>query len=466
MSSRSLPADVIFDILCKLPVKSLLRFKCVCKSWLALISDPLFIKQHLNRVLENITIPNDDGGSSNFIVISAGIVFHVDNGSETETNDGSSRKLDLPFQNSIRSPWVAGSCNGLVCLADERLDDTPEDLFVWNPSTGDYVKLPETPFERPPSSHLLMTDISAFGYISALDEYKVVKVIDAFDVSRSPGVNRSTVLVHTLGTDSWRKIGEDVSFQIDCRSGGLLLHGGIHWPAARFFQVGVLMLIVCFDLEDEVFWEVPSPDMGEVDKDWIKLGVLRGCLCAFLSVHGERIDIWVMEDYGAKESWIRQFSFQWRAIARGFESYDPAWFVRDGEIFLKNASGEVVLYHPIRNRVLRLPNARDREFREGEFKRILGYVQTLVSPLSLKANSGVSRLYLNVVSNLGDNLGSVLTRVWRKPLLEKIIVAFGGALISYKKLNLKAVELRIAGTKPEDIPRSFDLLTEGLWIRV
>nr|DAD48206.1 TPA_asm: hypothetical protein HUJ06_018143 [Nelumbo nucifera] len=385
MSSRSLPEEVIFDILCRLPVKSLLRSKCVCKSWFALISDPRFVKQHLNRVLESITTPNDHGGSSNFIVVSSGIVYHVDDGSETAMHDGSSRKFDLPFQDSFRCPWVAGSCNGLVCLANETYDDTLEDLIVWNPYIGDYIKLPEAPFELPPSS-LLMNDVSAFGYTSALDEYKVVKIIHTLDISRRPGVNRSIILVHTLGTDSWRKIGEDVSFQIDRRSGGLLLHGAIHWAAIRLIPVGVMSLIVYFDLEDEAFWELPPPDIGEVDKDSFQLGVLRGCLCAFHSVLGERIDIWIMEDYGKKESWIRRFSYQSRAIARGLESYEPTWFVRDGEIFLKNASGEVVLYHPIRERVLPLPNAWDREF-----KRILGYVRTLVSPLSLNTNSGIDR---------------------------------------------------------------------------
>ena len=38
----SLPEDVIFEVLARLPMRSLCRFRCVCKAWRALISDPAF----------------------------------------------------------------------------------------------------------------------------------------------------------------------------------------------------------------------------------------------------------------------------------------------------------------------------------------------------------------------------------------------------------------------------------------
>lgn len=42
-----LPLDIIFDILSRLPVRSLMRFKCVSKDWLSLIGDPSFVDAHL-----------------------------------------------------------------------------------------------------------------------------------------------------------------------------------------------------------------------------------------------------------------------------------------------------------------------------------------------------------------------------------------------------------------------------------
>ncbi|CAI9772219.1 unnamed protein product [Fraxinus pennsylvanica] len=43
--------DVIIEILSRLPVKSLLRFKCVCKSWLSTIAGCSFVYEHFNKAL-------------------------------------------------------------------------------------------------------------------------------------------------------------------------------------------------------------------------------------------------------------------------------------------------------------------------------------------------------------------------------------------------------------------------------
>ncbi|MCI27031.1 F-box/kelch-repeat protein, partial [Trifolium medium] len=46
----TLPFDLIGEILCRLPVKLLLQFQCVCKFWKSLISDPSFAKKHLCKL--------------------------------------------------------------------------------------------------------------------------------------------------------------------------------------------------------------------------------------------------------------------------------------------------------------------------------------------------------------------------------------------------------------------------------
>ncbi|KAL6563412.1 hypothetical protein OROGR_002371 [Orobanche gracilis] len=53
-----LPQEMIENILPRLPVKSLLRFKSVCKRWRDTISDPEFPQTHL-RLSNNTTHPPD-----------------------------------------------------------------------------------------------------------------------------------------------------------------------------------------------------------------------------------------------------------------------------------------------------------------------------------------------------------------------------------------------------------------------
>ncbi|KAL5769476.1 hypothetical protein ACOSP7_013630 [Xanthoceras sorbifolium] len=44
-----LPEDMIIEILSILPVKSLIRFRCVSKSWYALVKSSSFISKHLKK---------------------------------------------------------------------------------------------------------------------------------------------------------------------------------------------------------------------------------------------------------------------------------------------------------------------------------------------------------------------------------------------------------------------------------
>ncbi|KAI3837796.1 hypothetical protein MKX03_017187 [Papaver bracteatum] len=44
--------DIMFNIIVRLPVKSILRFRCVSKAWCKLLKDPEFVKKHLSRAIE------------------------------------------------------------------------------------------------------------------------------------------------------------------------------------------------------------------------------------------------------------------------------------------------------------------------------------------------------------------------------------------------------------------------------
>lgn len=55
-SMEDLPVPIMVDILSRLPVKTFIRCKCVCKEWLDLISDSYFANRHISRSSEILMI--------------------------------------------------------------------------------------------------------------------------------------------------------------------------------------------------------------------------------------------------------------------------------------------------------------------------------------------------------------------------------------------------------------------------
>lgn len=61
-----IPMEIVADILSRLPVKSLLRFKSVCKQWQSLISDPKFnLSKGRERALVYFSPPHHSHRESN-----------------------------------------------------------------------------------------------------------------------------------------------------------------------------------------------------------------------------------------------------------------------------------------------------------------------------------------------------------------------------------------------------------------
>jgi len=46
---RELSVELVTEVLVRLPVKSLVRFRCVCKAWCSRITSPDFASLHLDR---------------------------------------------------------------------------------------------------------------------------------------------------------------------------------------------------------------------------------------------------------------------------------------------------------------------------------------------------------------------------------------------------------------------------------
>ncbi|KAM3198797.1 hypothetical protein P3L10_034462 [Capsicum annuum] len=209
-----LQEEIIMDILSRLPVLSLLRFKCVSKCWMTLISEPYFTLKHLNRAKNN-------EHSQKILVLHGEFPLHCSSLSSASLSSvqlaEDVRKLDWP---SNPRPWrfrMYCCYDGLVLI---KLRDYPQYaraiLLLWNPSTRESTVLPRTEFS-------LTKDYSfGLGYDSTSDDYKILKIDDAA---------RCEILA--LKSGSWRKIDTHPAgvFPVlsDTEDSLAFVHGAFHW---------------------------------------------------------------------------------------------------------------------------------------------------------------------------------------------------------------------------------------------
>jgi hypothetical protein len=134
LDNNNIPQDLVDEILTRLPVESLLRFKAVSKLWHATISDPSFHGRR--RPAPRIFA----------MVDKSPLLFHsIDkkgNVEKFELPDRYQLEYDGKFKNHA---VISNSCNGmlLLCLGS--------DIFLLNPSThyiGKILTLDKLNYER------------------------------------------------------------------------------------------------------------------------------------------------------------------------------------------------------------------------------------------------------------------------------------------------------------------------------
>ncbi|KAF7150417.1 hypothetical protein RHSIM_Rhsim02G0055100 [Rhododendron simsii] len=130
----NLPFEIIVEILLRLSVKSLLRFRCVTKLWRSLISQTEFAKTHLRLASVNTDYTHHrlilQGLCSYDDFKSCSLYSVLNEKSDTAV------EVDCPLKITYSPVMVVGSCDGLVCIAVDLK------VFIWNPSTRKSKRLP------------------------------------------------------------------------------------------------------------------------------------------------------------------------------------------------------------------------------------------------------------------------------------------------------------------------------------
>jgi F-box interacting protein len=159
---------------------------------------------------------------------------------------------------------------------------------LWNPSIRKSKILPSLTLNSEDPS----LSAYSFGYDHFIHNYKIV-AISVFE-------DKSEVYVHTLGTHDWRRIQDFPYF--GPRGPGIFVSGTVNWLMVEgFFNTS--HFIVSLDLKKETYQKLSQPDL---DNDSWTLGVSRDRLCIF-SKSSRFLDVWIMNEYGNKESWTKLY---------------------------------------------------------------------------------------------------------------------------------------------------------------
>lgn len=361
-----LPCDIVSDILARLPADALVRLRTVCKSWNSLISkDSQFIKSQLQF-------------SKTFMNHNKVFIFEGRDNFTLYDNDnnglGDWKRFELP---PPMNTTTTGFRSQVECCSDGLIllrllthnhfnlalcQPLPTTFILWNPNTGNFNFF---------SHNIAFICAVALGicYESLTDSYKVVIILKGL-ASKRPG---SDVLIYDVKNGNWttRNLSRyTVVKGFGCD--GVVVNGLLHCVCLR--RIDKLTVIAYFDFLENDFKEVPQP--AEVDpqdqEGSIGLTLLRNQLCAYIYTKSKLLKVWVMKEYGKKESWT---SLVVISIPSEISALQVLTFTVKGELLMA-VEGEDLVVCNLSNNTIKTLCAR--KFVTSWFA--IDHVESLVSP--------------------------------------------------------------------------------------
>ncbi|PWA50541.1 F-box domain-containing protein [Artemisia annua] len=338
-----IPDEVLLNnIFVQLPAKMVAQMRCVSKPWNAFLSQPSFIKSHLDHSICNndeVVIVFYSPFSLNFKPFTA----HPCRFPCDEVT--SSIKVPVNTRPKHAYCYVIGSVNGLICFVG-----VPQVVHIWNPTLSAMLSLPPSNSTWTVDCHNLFR----FGFDPKTDDYKVVKITGRHGTQHIltsiddiyEAKEWLQVEVFSMRKSCWKVITQKFPSQVkriyyenevslDGRDGHL------HWIGC--LDESKPKTIVAFDLSVETFNEISLPDsiQGYNEMRSLVVGFRAGKLCAVSHLrYTTACDVWVMNEYGVAKSWVKHTL----SLKCGFKS--PIGFTLNNEFLFVASDESLALYDP------------------------------------------------------------------------------------------------------------------------
>uniref|UniRef100_A0A0E0HPW8 F-box domain-containing protein n=1 Tax=Oryza nivara TaxID=4536 RepID=A0A0E0HPW8_ORYNI len=388
-AAAGIPEDIVEEILLRLPVKSILRFRSVCKSWRAMVADPRFVRLQLHHsttaarhhppsmlVLADWCVPEQWRGTIDFFSypghgVTADFAHRitwssnskstvaaaadgyaaadwdaVDDGADAADDGAAADNLDDAVDDGdAAADWDDDDdwdddvgaigwgmhlhCNGLVLLRSTMKYSTQ--MLVCNPATKELAELPDC------APDYFGVQAVSFYADQSTGKTKVVHCFirhcDKTYTDYSVGCE-----VLSLGSPAWRPVA-DPPYLVKTKTSPCIL-GGIYWIAALPSpSTGSCTTpgVVRFDVCSEEFASFPCPPFMERQKmsdvacgDLTELG---GKLCYVHAPADDRVELWTAsaaDGGGSRPRWSLQCTV---VLPPSFDTFFQFTYDYQGGIF-------------------------------------------------------------------------------------------------------------------------------------
>ncbi|XP_074265270.1 putative F-box protein At5g47300 [Silene latifolia] len=265
---RYIPTELCTQILANLPAKTVLRFRCVCKSWCSIIDNHDFVTQHRNLCKINSV-------SSKLLLSFEGLGRYGRKGCLlTVRHADALRKTDQILKSSQRY-HLNGSCNELLLIRGLTGLGERNPLMLWNPCIRKSLSIPLPPLLSSSGGGV----VYAFGFAPNSNDYKVIAISSDWSQADGPSM---CFAVYMLSNQEWslRNDGFNISHPYYSRmfsqyrspQTGFNFQGALYWIGydpnrdGNVADCSTHLVSLDFDLEKFNYMELPfaSDDKGAV----------------------------------------------------------------------------------------------------------------------------------------------------------------------------------------------------------
>ncbi|XP_033147121.1 putative F-box protein At4g10190 [Brassica rapa] len=311
-SEEYLPEDLLVDILSKVPLASLARFRSVSKRWKVLINYLRFKKSSQIMLID-----------SRVYLVSINLLGGQDN----VVNITSQFSLKDPLSSSSKQVNIREvfHCQGLLlCTTEDNR------LVVWNPC------LDETTWIKP-RSYYERSDIFALGK-SSCNKYKILRIALHGPRRAFEFMKPRLYEIYDFTSNSWRVVHDETKDWsiLGLARRGTCVDGNTYWLSFSSSQQLWMDILLCFDFSTERFTSMHIPSSGRM----FALSMTREeqKLCMLASVAADDVDVWMANkiDSTGAMSWSKFIT-----VKRVYNNHQ--WMFLTGMNYLVDEENKVIV---------------------------------------------------------------------------------------------------------------------------